>query len=250
MEAISNDWASKRVYYELKCPHRLIGNMAKILLVEDDQDLAQMVVEWLTFEHHSVELVLDGREGMDRLRLCQYDAVILDWGLPQMSGPEILRSYRSEGGTTPIIMLTGKGTIAEKETGLDAGADDYLTKPFNMKELSARVRALLRRSSGAATNVLRVGELVVDPAKYKVTRNGVEIQLLPREFALLEFLMRHPDEVFSGDALLQRVWHSESEATSEAIRTCVKRLRQKIDQDDDTSMIQTIPRVGYKLRTS
>ena len=223
--------------------------MAKILLVEDDLDLAQMVVEWLTFEHHSVELVADGQEGMDRLRLCQYDAVILDWGLPQMSGTEILRAYRAEGGNTPIIMLTGKGSVSEKETGLDSGADDYLTKPFNMKELSARMRALLRRSSGLATNVLRVGDLVVDPSKYKVS-NGVDIQLLPREFALLEFFMRHPDEVFSGDALLQRVWHSESEATSEAIRTCIKRLRQKIDKDDNDSIIQTIPRVGYKLRSS
>ncbi|HEY9754909.1 MAG TPA: response regulator transcription factor [Oculatellaceae cyanobacterium] len=224
--------------------------MAKILLVEDDLDLAQMVVEWLTFEHHSVELIGDGREGLERLRLCQYDVIVLDWGLPQLSGPEICKGYRAEGGSTPIIMLTGKGSVSEKETGLDAGADDYLTKPFHMKELSARIRALLRRVSNTTSNVLVVGDLTVDPAKYKVTKSGVEIQLLPREFALLEFLMRHPDEVFSGDALLQRVWHSESEATSEAIRTCVKRLRQKIDKDDDSSIIQTIPRVGYKLRAT
>ena len=109
---------------------------------------------------------------------------------------------------------------------------------------------MLRRVSNTATNILSVGELTIDPTKYKVTRAGVEVQLLPREFALLEFLMRHPDEVFSGDALLQRVWHSESEATSEAIRTCVKRLRQKIDNDDEDSIIQTIPRVGYKLKVN
>jgi len=222
--------------------------MAKILLIEDDEDLAQMVVEWLSFEHHSIELVYDGREGLDRLRLCQYDVVIIDWGLPQLAGPDICKAFRAEGGITPIIMLTGKGSVAEKEAGLDSGADDYLTKPFNMKELSARLRALLRRVSNTSSNILVVGDLTVDPAKYKVTKGGVEVQLLPREFALLEFLMRHPDEVFSGDALLQRVWHSESEATSEAIRTCVKRLRQKIDKDDDSSVIQTIPRVGYKLR--
>jgi two-component system OmpR family response regulator len=224
--------------------------MAKILLVEDDEDLATMVVEWLSFEHYAVELVTDGRDGLDRLRLCQYDAVVLDWELPVMNGPDICRTYRSEGGSTPIIMLTGKGTVSEKEHGLDSGADDYLTKPFNMKELSARLRALLRRVSNTATNILSVGQLTIDPTKYKVTRAGVEVQLLPREFALLEFLMRHPDEVFSGDALLQRVWHSESEATSEAIRTCIKRLRQKIDNDDDDSIIQTIPRVGYKLRVN
>src|SRR5450432_1163779 len=105
--------------------------MAKILLIEDDSDLAQMIVEWLSFEHHSVELIGDGREGLDRLRLCQYDAVVLDWGLPQLNGPDICRAYRSEGGSTPIIMLTGKGSVSEKEQGLDSGADDYLTKPFH-----------------------------------------------------------------------------------------------------------------------
>ena len=117
--------------------------MAKILLVEDDEDLATMVVEWLSFEHYAVEHVADGRDGLDRLRLCQYDAVVLDWELPVMNGPEIIRTYRSEGGSTPIIMLTGKGTVTEKEHGLDSGADDYLTKPFNMKELSARLRGLV-----------------------------------------------------------------------------------------------------------
>ncbi len=117
-----------------------------------------------------------------------------------------------------------------------------------MKELSARLRAVLRRAAGSNSNILHVGDLSVDPSKYKVTKSGKEIQLLPREFALLEFLMRHPDEVFSGDSLLQRVWHSESDATSEALRTCIKRLRQKIDSDSDESIIQTIPRVGYKLR--
>ncbi len=222
--------------------------MAKILLIEDDVDLAVMIVEWLSFEHHSVEVVHNGREGMERLRLCQYDTIILDWSLPEMSGIDILRSYRAEKGIAPIIMLTGKGGIADKESGLDSGADDYLTKPFNMKELSARLRAMLRRSSGSQTNILTVGELSIDPGKYKLTKSGKQIQLLPREFALLEFLMRHPDEVFSGEALLQRVWHSESDATSEAIRTCIKRLRQKIDSSEDDSVIQTIPRVGYKLR--
>jgi DNA-binding response OmpR family regulator len=224
--------------------------MAKILLVEDDVDLAVMIVEWLSFEHHSVEVVHNGREGMERLRLCKYDTIILDWSLPEMSGLEILRHYRAEKGNAPIIMLTGKGGIADKESGLDSGADDYLTKPFNMKELSARLRAMLRRASGSQTNILTVGDLSIDPGKYKLTKSGKQIQLLPREFALLEFFMRHPDEVFSGEALLQRVWHSESDATSEAIRTCIKRLRQKIDASEEDSVIQTIPRVGYKLRIS
>lgn len=224
--------------------------MAKILLVEDDKDLAVMVVEWLTHEHHSVESAYDGRDGLEKVSIGEYDIIVLDWQLPLMSGLDICKRFREQGGSTPIIMLTGKGTVSEKETGLDSGADDYLTKPFNMKELSARIRALLRRSSKLVSNILQVGDLVVDPGKYKVTKSGVEINLLPREFALLEFLMRHPDEVFSGEALLQRVWQSDSEATSEAIRTCIKRLRQKLDGDDDNSIIQTIPRVGYRLRAN
>ncbi|HEY9677812.1 MAG TPA: response regulator transcription factor [Drouetiella sp.] len=222
--------------------------MAKILLVDDDIDLTAMIIEWLSFEHHSVEVLYNGQEAQERLRLCLYDLVILDWNLPGVQGVDVCRQYRSEGGQAPIIMLTGKNSIADKENGLDSGADDYLTKPFNMKELSARMRAVLRRASGATSNILKVGELTLDPTKYKLTKTGKEIQLLPREFALMEFFMRHPDEVFSGEALLQRVWHSESDATGEAIRTCIKRLRQKIDGDTDDSVIQTIPRVGYKLR--
>jgi len=223
--------------------------MSKILLVEDDAELTAMIAEWLSFERHMVEIVHNGRDATDRLRNCHYDIIILDWSLPDANGLEICRSYRSEQGTTPIIMLTGRGSITDKEAGLDSGADDYLTKPFNMKELSARIRALLRRATAQPSNVLKAGELTVDPGKYKVLKSGVEIQLLPREFALLEFFMRHPDEVFSAEALLQRVWHSESEATSDALRTCIKRLRQKIDASEDDSIIQTIPRVGYRLKT-
>lgn len=224
--------------------------MAKILLVEDDVELTAMISEWLEFERYMVEVAHNGRDGSDRLRNCQYDVIILDWSLPDTTGIELCRGFRADHGTTPIIMLTGHGSISDKEAGLDSGADDYLTKPFNMKELSARIRALLRRSSSSPSNVLKVSDLIVDPTKYKVTKGGAEIQLLPREFALLEFFMRHPDEVFSADALLQRVWHSESEASSDALRTCIKRLRQKLDGDNDNSIIQTIPRVGYRLRSS
>jgi DNA-binding response OmpR family regulator len=222
--------------------------MAKILLIDDDTDLASVISAWLTSESHSVEMVHAGSEAQDRLRLCQYDLVLLDWQLPEISGLEILRTFRNEKGSTPVIMLTGNKSVEDKSSGLDGGADDYLTKPFHMQELSSRIRAVLRRSTGATSNVLTVGGLVLDPAKHKVLKDAVEVTLLPREFALLEFLMRHPDTVFSSESLLQRVWHSDSEATVEAIRTCVKRLRQKIDQDDDHSVIQTVARIGYKLK--
>jgi DNA-binding response OmpR family regulator len=223
--------------------------MVKILLVEDDSDMAATINKWLTSEQHVVETVHNGREGFERLEVCQYDLIILDWQLPEMSGLDICKQFRARQGVTPIIMLTGKSTVADKTSGLDSGADDYLTKPFSMTELSARLRALLRRPPVSTSNVLHVGNLVVDPIKHTVTRNNVRVYLLPKEFALLEFLMRHPEEVFSVEALLQRVWHSDSDASIDAIRTCVKRLRDKIDPGSENSVIETIPRVGYKLRS-
>lgn len=223
--------------------------MAKILLVEDDVDLAGMVLDWLKFEHYNVELVYTGTEGLDRALGSEYDAIILDWDLPGVAGIEICKRLRAQGANTPVIMLTGKDAIAEKEMGLDSGADDYLTKPFNMKELAARLRAVLRRPAGLLDNVLRVRDIELEPTKYFVRKAGIELQLLPREFSLLEFFMRHPNQVFSAEALIQRVWLSDSEATGDAIRTCLKRLRKKLnDNDDENPIIQTIHGVGYKLR--
>jgi two-component system, OmpR family, response regulator len=223
--------------------------MAKILIVEDDRDLGGMVLDWLRFEHHNVEMVHNGQEGLERLQTSEYDCVVLDWELPGMDGIEVCRRFRSGGGHTPIIMLTGKNAISEKEAGLDSGADDYLTKPFNMKELSARLRALLRRPVGVVSNILKVRDIEMDPARYLVTKAGVEIQLLPKEFSLLEFFMRHPNQVFSSDALIQRVWHSDSDATGDAIRTCLKRLRKKLgDNDEKEPIIQTVHGVGYRMR--
>ncbi len=225
--------------------------MAKILLVEDDTGLAALTEQWLTDEHHSVEIAYDGTSGWDRLLLCQYDLIILDWNLPYITGVELCKRYRAKQGLVPIIMLIGRSGISEKEEGLDSGADDYLTKPFNMKELSARVRALLRRPRSLVSNLLVRGEITLDPVKYRVTKSGKDVHLVPKDFALLEFLMRHPDDVFSTDSLLQRVWSSESESSGEALRSSVKRLRQKLDNENvdvDNSFIENIPRVGYRLR--
>jgi DNA-binding response OmpR family regulator len=224
--------------------------MAKILLVEDDIDLAKTVEEWLSFEHHTIEAVHNGTDAIERLKMCAYDAIILDWNLPDISGLEICQRFRTQLGVTPIIMLTAKSAISDRETGLDAGADDYLTKPFAMKELSARLRALLRRPHALLTSTLRAKDVELDAAKHMVMRQGKSIDLLPKEFALLEFLMRHPDHVFSGDELLRRVWHADSDATAEAIRTCLKRLRKKLGETEDNSIIETIYGVGYKLKTS
>lgn len=221
--------------------------MAKVLLVEDDPDVAFSVAACLQLEQHVVESVTDGKEALDRLRFYQYDLVILDWGLPGMSGLEVCKEFRSRGGKTPILMLTGKAETREKVTGLDSGADDYVTKPFDVDEIIARVRALLRRPEDITGNVLTVGNLTLDTATGHVTRDGMAIKLLPKEFALLSFLMRHVDQVFTGEALLDRVWSSESDATSDALRSTIKRLRKKIDVEGRPSLLQTIPGFGYKL---
>jgi len=222
--------------------------MSKILLVEDDKVLAEMVTDWLTHEHYQVDCLHSGRDGLDRLKFYSYDLVILDWDLPELSGIDILKEYRDKGGATPVLMLTGKSTVDEKLVGLDSGADDYLTKPFHMKELSARLRSLLRRPQAMHANLLKARNLELDATLYRVTKDGVEIELLPKEFALLEFLMRHPNQVFSAEALLDRVWKADSDATTEAIRSCFKRLRKKIDVDDGEPILKNVHGVGYKLQ--
>lgn len=221
-------------------------DMAKILLVEDNEDLANSVRTFLMFEHHTVEHINDGQTASEQLRSFQYELVILDWNLPRMDGIDILRRFRELGGTTPVIMLTGHDTVDEKMRGLDTGADDYLTKPFQMKELGARVRALLRRPAAVSnSNVLQAGGITIDTQKYRVTVNGDPMTLVPREFQLLEFFMRHPNQVFSPEALLNRVWPSDSDATTEALRTALKRLRKKVDPDGN--LLRTVHGVGYIL---
>lgn len=224
--------------------------MTKLLLVEDDRDMATMISEWLTSQNFLIDVSHDGATARAYLKNDVYDCIILDWQLPDTTGVEILNGYRAANGMTPIIMLTAKGSINDKETGFESGADDYLTKPFSLKELSARIRALLRRPHEIVAQVYKISDLVLDPVKHRLTKGGVEIHLLPRDFTLLEFLMKHKDEVFSTDALLQRVWDSDSEATSEALRTAIKRIRKKIDAGDDegTSLIENIPRIGYRMK--
>ncbi|HEY9715048.1 MAG TPA: response regulator transcription factor [Chroococcales cyanobacterium] len=222
--------------------------MAKLLLVEDDKTLAEMVRAWLVGEKHMVEVVHDGADALERLLGSEYDLVILDWDLPSISGIEILSRYRSKGGKAPIIMLTGKTTVLDKETGFDTGADDYLTKPFHVKELSLRIKALMRRGREIAEPTLSVLDLTLDPSQAQAFKGPMQLSLLPKEFALLEFLMRHPGKFFTADALLRHVWESESDSTAEALRTCVMRLRKKIDVAGEESVIETRPKLGYRLR--
>lgn len=221
--------------------------MAKILVVEDDKLLGPTIEDWLKGEKHTVELVVDGREGLDRLKFYDYDLIILDWQLPEVSGLEICKQYRISGGKTPVLFLTGKTAIQDKEAGLDTGADDYLTKPFEMRELSARLRALLRRAPLSSDNILKAGELVLDTAACKLSKNGEEVELFPKEITLLEFFMRHPGQVFNADALLNKVWSSESDVSPDSIRSHIARLRSKIDSKEKPSMLRTVRGLGYKF---
>lgn len=224
--------------------HNKFG-MAKILLVEDDRPLSELVADTLQAEGHVVEAVYKGNEGLERVQFYKYDLIILDWELPGVSGPEICKHYRSKGGATPVLMLTGKKEVDDRAEGLDAGADDYLTKPFHFKELLARLRALLRRPAAVLDNVLKVGNLTLHSSSRQVFKGDSELNLQPKEYALLEFFMRHPNQPFSSDAILDRVWRSETDAAPDTVRIQIMRLRHKIDEPNSESLIRTVHRVGY-----
>lgn len=221
--------------------------MAKILFAEDDVDLAHRIEAWLKHEHHAVEVVYDGAKAMENLEYFNYELVILDWGLPKITGLEICKRFRANGGTTPVLMLTGRKEISDKESGLDSGADDYLTKPFEVRELSARIRALLRRPVGFTGVTLKVGDIELDSTTHKVTVAEQEIVLAPKEFALLEFLMKHAGKVVSADQILRHIWSSDSDATSETIYTYMKTIRKKLSGSTRDTPIRTIHGLGYTM---
>lgn len=221
--------------------------MPKILIVEDDPTISRMVADWLSHQRFEVEMESTGRDAIHRLKTYQYDLVVLDLGLPDLEGFDVLDATRNAGNDVPVLILTGKRSVDDKERGLLSGADDYLTKPFDMREFNARVKALLRRPRQIVPAVLTFRGVELDTVKHSATRDGAALKLTPKEFALLEFLMRHPNQVFSAEALLDRVWRSDTEITEEAIVTCIRRLRKRIDENDAEFLIRTIYGVGYML---
>lgn len=221
--------------------------MAKILLVEDDRELATRVLEWLEIEKHIVEHADTGGIACEKLEDFKYEVVILDLGLPDMTGIDVLKKFRARGGTTPVLILTGQDSVEDKEKGLDAGADDYLTKPFDARELSARLRALSRRPQNFSGVTLTAGLLVLDTVSRKVTLSNQEVVLKPREFAMLEYFLRRPGKVVSPDELLKNVWGSDSESTSETIYTHIKNLRKKLTIEGVEPPIKTVHGVGYRV---
>lgn len=224
--------------------------MAKILVVEDDENVSDGIKDWLMLEHYVVEQAADGADALQLLAHYKYDLIILDWDLPTVSGIDVCRSFRAQGGLVPILMLTGKNALKEKREGLDSGCDDYLTKPFELEELSARIRALLRRPAPIHAGLIQVGPLALDPSSRTVMKEGAPLHLAPKEFALLEFLMKYPDTVFSQDELFDRIWKSTSDTSPDMVRTVLKNLRKKIDEQGRESLIRNIHGQGYKLVAS
>lgn len=222
--------------------------MANILLIEDDTTQGNIVRDFLTGEQHSVDYVATGTAALESARKSQFNLIILDLGLPDISGMDILKTIRAEGSSIPVLILTGRNKSEEIIVGLDSGADDYLTKPFNILELGARVRSLLRRPWVAIEDVLQYGYVSLDPQNHRVTISGTEVTLLPKEFALLEYMLRNQNRVFSADTLLKNVWQSGEEGGPEMVRTCMSRLRQRIELDGADSIIETVYGVGYRLR--
>jgi len=219
----------------------------RILVVEDEPGIANFVRQGLMEAGYAVDLAWDGREGLDYALAADYDVLVLDIMLPKMDGLELLRELRRLGDKTPVLMLTARDTVDNRVEGLDAGADDYLVKPFAFPELLARVRALLRRPPLQVGTILQVGDLEMDTAKREVRRNDRPIELSPREYAVLEYLMRHPNQVLTRTQISEHVWNFEFFNESNVVDVYVGYLRRKIDQGENLSLIHTVRGVGYRM---
>lgn len=224
--------------------------MAKILLVEDEPGLSGAIQAWLSDEFHVVEIAINGKEALEKVAAAQYDIILLDWMLPELSGIEVCQTYRSRGGVAPVLILTAKKSLLSKEIGLDSGADDYLTKPFHLRELSARIRALLRRPTTVPNIVLKIADITLDCGKLTVTRGNELIHLLPKEFALLEVLMRNIGKTMTTESLLDQLWGTDTNVSADTLRSNIKTLRRKIDIASKPSLITTVHGVGYRIEDS
>lgn len=224
------------------------NNDMRILVVEDERDMNSIITRKLESENYSVDFCYDGVSALEYIRLAEYDGVILDVMLPKMNGFEVLKQLRSEGNRTPILLLSARSETEDKVRGLDLGADDYLTKPFDFPELMARLRVLLRKQTGVKENIYRCGELEVNVNEQKVVREGRVINLSPREFAILLYMIRNQNIVLSRDQIEANVWSLDNETNSNVVDVYIRYLRRKLDDDFDKKLIQTIRGAGYMLK--
>lgn len=221
----------------------------KLLIVEDEKRLCQTVAKHLKTEGYTIDTCYDGNDAIDYINGTEYDAIILDIMLPGIDGIEVLKKIRAKKLKTPVLLLTAKNTVEDKVTGLDSGADDYLTKPFSLEELSARMRVLIRRSGvERVDNFLTVGPLTLDTDKKVALREGKEITLTAKEYSILEYLMHNKEIVLSREKIQQHIWNYDYEGSSNIIDVYIRTLRNKIDAKFDQKLIQTVRGLGYVIK--
>ncbi len=219
----------------------------KLLVIEDEKKIATLINKGLREQGYTADVVHDGDEGLERAVNQQYDAIVLDIMLPGRDGLSLLRALREKKINTPVMILTARGEVNERVEGLDAGADDYMAKPFSMDELIARLRALMRRVTGENISLYRAGELSMNLVSREVLRGKRKVELTGREFRLLEYLMRAPDHVLTRTQIIERVWEYHFDPGTNLVDVYIQRLRRKIDDGETLKMIQTVRGVGYSI---
>lgn len=219
-----------------------------ILVVEDEIKIVRFIKKGLEMEHYTVDSARDGEEALEKAEINNYDLIILDLMLPKISGVEVCRKLRESKVETPIIMLTAKDTVEDRIKGLDAGADDYLVKPFAFGELVARIRALLRREKTVKNPKLQLGGLILDPATHEVFRDGKEIKLSSKEYRLLDYMMRRPGQVCTRTMIGEHIWGYNFTDDSNVIDVYISYLRKKVDKGFHNKLIHTVRDVGYKIQ--
>ncbi len=219
----------------------------RILLVEDEVSISQFIRQGLSEAGYAVDVLADGRDGLDYALSVDYDVLVIDIMVPRLNGLQLVRELREQGIKTPALLLTARDGVDDRVKGLDVGADDYLVKPFAFPELLARIRALLRRPPLQTDTVLRVGDLELDTSRREIRRAGRLIDLSPREFTLLDYLMRHPRQVLTRTQIAEHVWNFDFVSDSNVVDVYVGYLRRKIDQGADVPLIQTVRGVGFRI---
>lgn len=220
----------------------------RILVIEDDEKLGRFIVHGLEQDLFIVEWIMNGNQAVDFIMNNLFDAIVLDVILPGKDGYSILREIREMGETTPVLLLSGRDTVDERVRGLDLGADDFMGKPFAIQELSARLRALLRRTLPDKTTKIKCGDLVLDTVSHIAIRDGKEIELTSKEYALLEYMMRNKNRILSRSTITQHVWKHNFDPDSNIIDVYIKRLRSKIDYKKNKQLMQSVRGVGYRIR--
>ena len=219
----------------------------RVLVVEDEAQIADFIGRGLTEQGYAVDIARDGDEAIDWTNVAGFDVIVLDVMLPQRDGFEVCRVLRRQGTQTPILMLTARDAVEDRVTGLDSGADDYLVKPFAFVELMARIRALTRRDTPVAGRVLQVGDLKLDTTTLEVSRQDASIELTIKESRLLEYLMRHPNQVLTRTMIAERVWNYDFDNATNVIDVHIRNLRRKMDDSYPEKLIQTVRGAGYRI---